>query len=345
MNLKQSLLIAFTLSVISITAWELYWRSQGKYPTLNDEKALWAMHRADVATASKEDFIILGSSRAFFDIQVKEFEEATGKKPIQLSSPGSSPLPTFHDIVNNTDFNGTIILGVAPGLFFSTTFPEASNIKRAQSKVDHFKNQTYAQRINYALSIPLQQNLVLMSADEEEWDDDIDLKSLLRSVQIGDRIGGPKMPQFYYFGDVDLDHNMAMTDRTVTDTAFANTIIKVWHFFGKGAPPPDKKATIAYFLEDLKKYKERKGTVILVRCPSSGGVRMGENHALPRAEFWDVLVKEAQVKSYHFEDYDQLKNLKCPEESHLSAKDAKYFTKELVKIMKADGAITNSKTN
>lgn len=81
MQLKQSLIIAFALSVLSISTWEFYWRSQGKYPTLNDEKALWTMHRADVETASKDDYVILGSSRAYFDIQVNAFEKATGKNP------------------------------------------------------------------------------------------------------------------------------------------------------------------------------------------------------------------------------------------------------------------------
>lgn len=345
MNLKQSLIIAVTLSIISIVSWELYWRAQGYYPTLNEDKALWARHRADVETASKNDIVILGSSRAFFDIQIKPFKEATGKTPIQLACPGASPLPTFHDIVNNTNFNGTIIIGVAPGLFFSTTYPKASPWKRAQSRADYFKDRTYAQRLNFELSLPLQQNLALMSADEEEWDDDIDLKSLLRQVQIGNRTQKPSAPPFYYFGDTNLERNMHMTNKTVTDTAFANTIIKVWHFFGKSAPTPDKESTTAFFLKDLKKFKARNGNLILLRCPSSGGVRMGESMALPRADFWDNLVNKAEVKGYHFEDYEQLKHLTCPEESHLSEKDAQYFTKELVKLMQADGVLTNSKTN
>jgi len=345
MNLKQSLLISLFLSIISLGSWELYWRSQGKYPTLNDEKALWANHRENVNDASKNDIVILGSSRAYFDFQLNEFEKVTGTKPIQLSSTGSSPLPTFHDIVENTMFNGTLIIGVTPGLFFSTTFPEAFPWKRAQSKVDYYKNRTYAQRLNYELSVPLQENFVFMSADDEEWNDDIDLKSLLRNIRLKPRTKEPVNPPFFSFGDVDSERNMKMTERTVTDTAFANSIIKVWGFFGKNAPPPDKKSTMAYFLKDLKKYKARGGTVILVRCPSNGGVRMGENLALPRATFWDDLVKQAQVKSYHFEDYAQLKNLKCPEWSHLSEQDANYFTREIIKIMLKGEAITNTKTN
>jgi len=56
-------------------------------------------------------------------------------------------------------------------------------------------------------------------------------------------------------------------------------------------------------------------------------------------------VKATNANAYYFEDYDQFKNLECPEWSHLSAPDARYFTTELVKIMKADGVISNTKTN
>ena len=345
MQLKKSFTIAMILGIIGIASWEAYWRSQDYYPTLNDEKALWAMHRAKVENLTQEDIIVLGSSRAYFDIQLDEWEEATGVKPIQLSLTGSSPLPTFHDIVNNTDFKGTILVGVTPGLFFSTTNPGAFPWDRPQSKVNHYHDRTYAQRLNYQLSIPLQQNLVFMSADEEEWADDIDLKSLIRRVKIGNRSGQPVSPPFYYFGDVNLERNMSMTDRTVTDTTFANTITKVWRFFGAGAPPPEKESTMAFFMKDLLKFKAKGGKVVLVRFPSSGGVRMGENHGLPRAEYWDDLVKQSKVKAYHFEDYEQFKNLKCPEWSHLSTKDARFFTSELAKIMINDGVISNPKNN
>ncbi|MCF7561791.1 hypothetical protein L3X39_14185 [Sabulilitoribacter multivorans] len=345
MQLKQSLIIAIILGIISVAAWELYWRSQGLHPTLNDEKALWAMARANVEKAGKDDVVILGSSRAYFDIQVKQWEKLTGKVPIQLSSTGSSPLPTFHDIVNNTNFNGTVIVGVTPGLLFSTTYPKAFPWERPQSKVDFYRDRTYAQRLNYLLSVPLQQNLVLMSADEEEWNDDIDLKALLKRVNWGTRDTMPPPPPFYNFGDVSIPRNISMMPRTVTDTAFAKSIIDVWHFFGKGSPPPDKDATTEFFMKDVKKFKAKGGNLILVRPPSSGGVRMGEKMGLPRERFWDSLVKVANVKSYHFEDYDQLKDLVCPEESHLSLDDANFFTREFIEILRKDNAIPNLKSN
>jgi len=341
MKLKKSLIIALVLVITGIGAWEIYWRSQGFYPTLDDDKDLWAVQRAKVEKATDQDVLLTGSSRILFDIQLDAWERETGRRPIQLAYVGSSPLPVFHDIVENTDFKGTIVVGVTPGLFFSTTNPKANPWEWPQSRVDHYHNRTYAQRLNHKLSLPLQESFAFLS--EDQGIDGLKLKELLGKVQIGNRIPN-NMPPFHEFGEIARDRNLKMKDIVVQDTAYANSIIRVWMFFGKDAPPPDKEATMAFFLKDLEKYKARGGNVILVRCPSSGGLREGEKMRLPRTEFWDDLVQKAQVKSYHFEDYEQLK-FECPEWSHLSAADAEIFTTELVKIILKDNALPTSKTH
>jgi len=344
MHLKKTFIIAIILGLSGLTFWEIYWRSKDYQPNIDDNKDLWAVQRAKVNKASNDAVVLLGSSRVLFDIQLNEWEQESGIRPIQLASAGASPLPIFSDIVNNSEFKGTIVVGVTPPLFFSTTFPLADPWKRAQSRIDHFYKRTYAQRLNHILSIPLQQNLVLMSTSEEEWASNIDLKTLLRNIKIGNRL--PEgMPPFYRFDNISLERNTEMTERTVNDTAFANTIKQVWGFFGKTSPPPDKASTMTFFIKDANKFLERGGKIILLRPPSTGGFRMGEKMGAPRAEFWDELVAKLNVKSYHFEDYEQFKNLDCPEWSHLSASDARFFTTELVKIMINDGALTNSKIN
>lgn len=345
MNLKKALSIAIITSILGVVAWELYWRSQGYVPTIDDNKALWAIQRDRLNTLAQDDVVLMGSSRILYGIQLDAWEKETGKRPVQLANVGSSPLPVFHDIVENTNYAGTVILGVAPGLFFSTTYPKAQPWAWPQARVDHYKNRTHVQRLNHQLSLPLQQHLALMSAGEEELDDNIDLKALLKQIKVGNRI--PQgMPPFYKFGRMtSLDRNVQMIDRTLTDTAFANTITKVWGFIGKTSPAPDKAATMAFFLKDAETFKARGGNLILMRCPSSGGVRAGENFMLPREDYWDDLVKKSNVMAYHFEDYPQFKDLKCPEWSHLSSEDGNYFTTEMAKLMLADEVITNSKTN
>ncbi|PKQ44268.1 hypothetical protein [Confluentibacter flavum] len=345
MKLKQSLIVALILSIIGLTSWELFWRSQGYYPTLDDNKDLWAVQRAKLKTLTNQDVVLTGSSRVLFDIQLDAWEEETKKRPLQLASVGSSPLPIFHDIVETTDFAGTIIVGVTPTLFFSTTYPLADPWRRTQIRADFHHERTYAQRLNHHLSIPLQNSLAFMiNYEERGYADEINLRGLLQKVKIGNRIKND-FPAFHDFGDIDLDRNMKMREKTVTDTAFANSIIRVWGWYATAFPPPDKASTMPFFVKDAKKFMARGGNLILLRCPSTGGFRMGENAVSPRKDYWDELVAQTKAKAYHFEDYEQLKYLDCPEWSHLSVKDANYFTKELVKIMKADGALSHSKTN
>lgn len=342
MELKKTLLITLILSLIGLAAWEIYWRSQGYYPTIDDNKALWAMEREKVNDLTKNDIVLLGSSRVLFDIQIYEWEKVTGTRPIQLASAGSSPLPSFRDMVRNTNFAGTIIVGVTSGLFFSTTSPLASPWKSIQEKVDYYHNITYAQKLNHALSLPLQKNITFLS--DVEGIDGINLKELLKKIQIEEPMKDG-MPPFHEFSDIDENRNNRMTEKTATDTAFANTIKKVWLFFGKNSKPMEKQATMTYFLEDVKRFKARGGNLILVQCPSTGYYKDSEAQFAPRKEYWDELLKQAQVKGYNYQDYAQLNHFDCPEWSHLSAEDADTFTVELAKIMMKDNALTHPKTN
>jgi hypothetical protein len=336
MNLRQTLVIAALLSLAGLTSWEMYWRSQGKIPDLDDDKNLWADQRARVNYLTKEDVVLLGSSRVLFDIQLNEWEKATGKRPVQLATAGGMPLPMFRDIVENTDFNGTLVVGVTPGIFFFNTDPKSFCWNRSKYRIDYFHKRTYAQRLNHFLSVPLQKNLTLVSVSEERWADDIDLRSLIRNIKIGNRV--EEYPPFYSFQYIDEDRNVRMSERCVRDTAFANTIKRVW-MTDAGSPPPQKEETISYFLQDAKKFMDRGGNLILLRCPSSGFYYDEETKNQPRAAFWDELVKRTGAKGYYYEDYDQLKYFECPEWSHLSADDADIFTRELLKIMIKDGSV------
>lgn len=345
MNLKGSLITALVISFASILLWEIYWRSQGKVPDIDDDKNLWADQRSEVDRLTTNDVVLTGSSRVLFDIQIYEWEKITGRRPIQLATVGSSPLPVFRDLVEKTDFAGTIVVGVTPGLFFSTINEKGGPFRRPNQRIKHFYNRTYAQRLNHFLSMPLQKNFVFVATSEEEWASDIDLKSLLRNIKIGNRTGEEPFPPFYQFDLIDENRNNRMTEKTATDTAFAGTVIKVWSFKGKTKREPQKDSTIAFFNRYAEKFTKRGGNIILLRCPVSGHLKEKEAKNFPREEFWDELLIQSGVKGYNFEDYEQFSDLQCPEWSHLSAKDADFFTREIVKIMLADGVLMDNKTN
>jgi len=345
MNLKGSLITALVLSFVSILLWEIYWKSNGKVPDIDDDKNLWAEQRAKVDGLTKEDVILTGSSRVLFDIQIYEWQKLTGKMPLQLATVGSTPLPIFRDLVENTEFAGTILVGVTPGLFFSSTDEKSRPWSRPKAKIDHFYKRTYAQKLNHILGLPFQKNFVFVSAHEEEWADDIDLKSLIKRISIGNRLEKPSRPPFYKFDYTDINRNKRMSERTAKDTAFASTVKKVWMFSSGPSKEPQGDSTIAFFMEYAQKFTQRGGKIILVQSPASGQVKERELKRFPRKDFWDVLVAKSGLPAIHYEDYDKLKGFECPEWSHLSAQDADFFTREIVKIMIADGTLSDNKTN
>jgi hypothetical protein len=344
MKLKKTLIIAIGMTLIATIAWEMYWRSQGLLPNIDDNKNLWANQREKLENFDDNTVVFIGSSRILYDIQLDIWKEETKTDPVMLAAQGSSPIPILRDIVENTNFNGTIIAGITEILLFSTLYPKAEFMKRPQSLVDYYYNRTYAQRINHSLSIPLQKNLAFYRDGDEDWDSDVDLKTLLH--QFRDDRAGPVYPTWNNFEEITLERHMKMPVRMETDTAYANTVKNVWKtLLSKDNPPPDKEGTSAVFVELAKKFKAKGGHLILVRCPSSGMFKQIETMAFPREENWDPLVINSEAKGYNYSDFEQFQDLFLPEWSHLSTKDAQFFTTELIKIMKSDGVLSNLKTN
>jgi hypothetical protein len=341
---KRALWIAVLLSVSLLVAWEYAVRRMGYEPWLDDDKHLWAEQRAKAGKAGPEDVVLTGSSRILFDIQLDEWEKETGSRPIMLALPGSSPLPVVKDIVENSKFAGTMIIGVTPPLYFSPPLETPSPWHRAMERVTHYHNRTYADRFGHWLSIPLQYTFAFLRNEDDRFYNDLDLSTLVKRIYMKQRVQAN--PPFPCFGNVDRDRNMTMTDRTMTDTSYANMIKRVWGFFGQNRPKatPEqveqlRAAILGMSAGLIKQFEARGGKVIFVRCPSSGPFLGGENMAAPRATYWDELLKATECPGYYFEDHEFMNKYTLPEWSHLSAPDARTFTIDLVREMKKDGLL------
>ena len=100
----RGIAVAITIAVIvATTAWELYCRSLGYAPTLNDNEDLWTLRRRVVAP---ESIVVIGDSRAWFDVDLDEFQKGLGKRPVQLAMAGSTALPALSDLANDKNFYG-----------------------------------------------------------------------------------------------------------------------------------------------------------------------------------------------------------------------------------------------
>src|SRR2546421_8831660 len=87
----RDITVAVVLIVIAAAcAWEIYCRSIGYGPTLNDSEDLWTSARRRV---KPESIIIIGDSRGWYDLDLDELEKGLGERPVQLAIAGRLALP------------------------------------------------------------------------------------------------------------------------------------------------------------------------------------------------------------------------------------------------------------
>jgi len=143
--------LALGLAVLLLLPFEWYWSEIEEYTKSYDLKSLdnWADQRKKVAQLSEDDVVLLGSSRLHFDTNIDLWDSLTGRQPLQLAYPGSSPFVTLEDIVKKPDFKGLIVVGVSPGLFF--TVRSGWGVRRSQAFIDHYYERTFAQVLNQYL--------------------------------------------------------------------------------------------------------------------------------------------------------------------------------------------------
>lgn len=334
MNLKQSLVIAIALGITSLTIWELHWRSKPDFYHANveDDRNLWAAHRAKIESATDTDVVLLGSSRTGFNFNTHVWKEVQGISPINLSANGKPPGPMFEDIVENSKFSGTLIIGVTPLMWFGRS--DNQRWRDASLWVDHYYKQTYAQKMNHWLSKPLERNLVMLTASELEFYNDLDLKSLVNSIYLkSDRPGSDS--GLLNFGYNDEDRNLIMFPSMVSDTSFAPKIQNVWNSFLPSLPEykfiqEGMAANMQRYVPIIKKFKARGGNLIFIRHKAEPGWNKHSERMLPRVHTWDVFVNMVDCPSYHFEDYEFMSKYTLPDWSHMNAEDAKTYTKDMV---------------
>lgn len=346
MKLKQSFLIAVLLSTIGLSSWELHWRSQPDYykANLEDDRYLWAEHRAKVEKAKSDDVVILGSSRTGFDFNTHVWEEVQGVKPINLSTNGKPPGPFLEDIVENTTFNGTIVLGVTPLMWFGSK--ENQRWQDAKLWIHHFHNQTYAQRLGNWVSKPLERNLVMLTSSELEFFNDLDLESLIKRIHIKSSREDNRF-KLLNFGYNDEDRNLIMFSSMVTNPDFAKEIQNTWNGFLLYLPDyevvkNDIPDIIEQYIPLVEKFKARGGNIVFIRHKAEDGWNKHTQRLLPRDKVWNKFAERIDCPTYHFEDYGFMSKYTLPDWSHMNAEDAKTYTKDMVNKLIQDNQLNKN---
>jgi hypothetical protein len=331
---KRLMLMTSLLTLAAATAWEIRCRAWGYAPTLNDTPDLWALRRNAV---QPDSVVIIGDSRAWFDLDLDEIEHGLGRRPVQLAIPGSCAYP---DLADDPTFHGTVICSVVPIMFFA---PAGPPLKNAMDAINRRRSQTLAQRASNRLGMILEEHIAFLK------DNELTLGALLERLPIPNRAGaliGPPLPP--YFESVDGERRARMFRLCAMPGPLQDRVKHGWLPLFTPPPPPTyvprgaflsgvAQAVEARFKDAasaVQRIRARGGQVIFVRLPVSGDLKKLEDRATPRAGPWSRLLRETGAPGIYFEDYPELAGFVCPEWSHLSAPDSIEFTRRLVPYLR-----------
>ena len=307
----RGMAVVISLVVIAATtAWELYCRSLGYGPSLNDNDDLWTAARRRV---QPESIVIVGDSRAWFDVDLDEFQKGLGKRPIQLALAGSAVWPVLDDLAKDRSFHGTVICSFVPGLFFAP--PGSPPMERSEKGVKRYHNQTPAQRVSEYLAIPLEEHVAFLKPD------DLSLEALLQELPIPNRPGAlvpPILPP--YFEVVDRERRARMWEKIAEPgSELAKRVQQIWLPLFTPPPPPTfipkdvflaemKKGIEKRFADvagAIEKIRARGGKIVFVRFPHTGGLKELEDRLTPRAQTWEPLLKMTNAPGIYYSDFPE----------------------------------------
>jgi hypothetical protein len=321
------------LTLVAAVAWEIRCRTWGYAPSLNNTPDLWAQRRNAV---QPDSVVIIGDSRAWFDLDLDVIERGVGRRPVQLAIPGSCAYPVLADLADDVNFHGTVLCSVVPIMFFAPAGPPIQNSLNA---INRRHSQTVAQRASNKLGMLLEEHIAFLKQE------DLTLGELLARIQIPNRAGAliaPPLPP--YFETLDRDRRARMFDACAVPGPLQDRVKFGWLPLFTPPPPPTYVPREAFLkgvgaaiearfrdaTAAVERIRARGGKVVFLRLPVSGELKKLEDRATPKAGPWTRLLKESGAPGIYFEDFPELAGFDCPEWSHLSAPDSVEFTHRLI---------------
>ena len=316
--------IAFAVVLTSIGVWEYAMRSVGlSTDDIGESPAHWAVERRKV-DAGEAEVAIIGASRILFDTDLDVFEEVTGIRPVQLALAGTSASSFLTDLANDPDFDGLLIIGMTEILYFMP--PE---VGLYEGNLEHYRSETPSQRFGHALHLMLSRALAFI-------DPDYGLVPLISRGSMGahERSGtAPPYDEVWKLMFSEADRQTSLWHRIETPGHLNDHAKHAWMAGWALRKPTFLESferadeTVAATVRDVDKIRARGGEVVFVRCPSAVFYQDIEREHLRRSDFYDRVISETASLGLHFEDYESMQGLDIPEWSHLSASDAKVFTR------------------
>ncbi|PKM09440.1 MAG: hypothetical protein CVV17_00760 [Gammaproteobacteria bacterium HGW-Gammaproteobacteria-7] len=327
--LGASAWLALVVMLLLMAGWEAWVRAQGVTPSYRNSEDLWAEQRRRIDRGEGDGWVLTGSSRTLFDVQLGVWEQLDGRRPIQLALEGTSPVAVIEGLADDPDFTGKLLVGVAPGLFFS-------GYEYRRPAIERYATQTPAQWLGHRISLWVEPWLAF-------YESDFALPVILRRQPLSNRDGVEFDPEVRKLVNLERDRNARMWDRVEYDETYRELARSIWAYGWKPLaerPPAVQKRIAEARVKQLdravaavEKLTARGVPVVFVQLPYEGHYATAEPNIAPRESTWDRLIERTGAIGLHFEDHREMQGYWLPEWSHMSASEADRFTARLYPLI------------
>lgn len=310
--------VASALVLTLMGGWELYWRSQGFEPRINNDESLWALARTRVES-EPEGVVLVGSSRLQVAIDPDAFVRATDwPRPIQLSIAMGASTPVLRDLARTDAASQLVVFEVHPMIFFEATRQLDARVVRY---LDRYAAFTPADAIEARLRTLSQRALVSSLPP-------LFPHQLIAAYRNGRR---PRPAHTSFDPERFGGFDSASIEHPKRERRLREALWKNW----RGRPTdPDGVAHMTELLGGfVAAIRARGGDVVFVRMPTAGPNRAREKRLFPRKEYWDRFAAGIDAVSVHFEDHPELRDFDPPDGEHLDVRDTEAFSSALGGIL------------
>jgi len=336
--LGRSAWLALLLAIILMAAWETWVRGQGVTPGYRNSDGQWAEQRRRISSDAGDGWVFTGSSRTLFNMQLDVWQRLDGSRPLQLALEGTSPVSVMEGLAEDDNFTGKLIVGIAPGLFFS-------GYEYRKTVFRHYKDESPTQWFGNKVSMLFEPWLAFYNYD-------FAFAAILRRQPLPVREGMELDLEVRKIYDMGRDRNTRLWDRVDTDIEYRDLARHIWAQNWKPLaelPPPVQEK----ILESRDKQLERAITateklqaksieVVFVQMPYEGHYAVAEIDIAPRDSTWDVLLEKTGALGLHFQDHEEMQGYWLPEWSHMTGSEADRFTEAFYGLVKRELATRNA---
>lgn len=207
-------LLAALIALILMVAWNAWVRSEGVTSSYRNSDGQWAEQRRRISDGAGDGWVFTGSSRVLFNMQLSVWEGLDGRRPLQLALEGTSPVAVLEGLADDEDFTGKVIVGIAPGLFFS-------GYQYRRQALEYYEKESPTQWFGNKVSMLFEPHLAF-------YDLDFALPVILRRQSLPIREGVELNLDVRKLNNMERDRNTRLWDKIVNNEEYRDLTRFIW---------------------------------------------------------------------------------------------------------------------